>query len=40
MVTSSSALTHIAEPDDVAKVIAYFCEERARLISRNIFTLR
>ena len=34
------AVAHVAEPSEVADVIAYLCEERAGLISRNILTLR
>jgi 3-oxoacyl-[acyl-carrier protein] reductase len=34
------AVAHVAEPGEVADVIAYLCEERAGLISRNILTLR
>jgi 3-oxoacyl-[acyl-carrier protein] reductase len=39
-VASSSELTRVARPDEVAEVIAYLCEERAYLINRNILTLR
>jgi hypothetical protein len=38
-VAASSELTHVAEPDEVADVIAYRCEERSQLINRNILTL-
>jgi 3-oxoacyl-[acyl-carrier protein] reductase len=34
------AVAHVAGPGEVAEVIAYLCEERAGLISRNILTLR
>jgi len=40
MVASSDELTNVAEPGEVAEVIAYLCEERARLINRNVLTLR
>jgi 3-oxoacyl-[acyl-carrier protein] reductase len=40
MVASSDELVHVAEPGEVAEVIAYLCEERAGLITRNILTLR
>jgi 3-oxoacyl-[acyl-carrier protein] reductase len=40
MVARSDELEHVAEPGEVAEVIAYLCEERARLINRNILTLR
>lgn len=40
MVADSSELTNIAEPGEIAEVIAYLCENRARLINRNILTLR
>ena len=39
-VASSSELTRVARPDEVAEVIAYLCEERAYLINRNVLTLR
>jgi len=34
------AATHVAEPSEVAEVIAYLCEDRARLIKANILHLR
>jgi 3-oxoacyl-[acyl-carrier protein] reductase len=40
MVASGDGLEHVAEPGEVAEVIAYLCEERARLINLNILTLR
>jgi 3-oxoacyl-[acyl-carrier protein] reductase len=40
MVARSSELENVAEPSEVAEVIAYLCEDRARLINRNILTLR
>ena len=40
MVAASNELVHVADPGQVAEVIAYLCEDRAGLISRNILTLR
>ena len=40
MVAGSDELEHVAEPGEVAEVIAYLCEDRAALINRNILTLR
>ena len=40
MVVASSELDNVAEPDEVADVITYLCEDRARLVNRNILTLR
>lgn len=40
MVAGSNELVHVAKPSEVAEVIAYLCEDRAALISRNILTLR
>jgi 3-oxoacyl-[acyl-carrier protein] reductase len=40
MVAGSDELVHVAEPSQVADVIAYLCEDRAGLITRNILTLR
>jgi 3-oxoacyl-[acyl-carrier protein] reductase len=40
MVAESSELDRVARPEEVADVIAYLCEERGRLINRNILTLR
>ena len=40
MVAEHAELTAVAQPDEVAEVIAYLCEDRARLINRNILTLR
>jgi 3-oxoacyl-[acyl-carrier protein] reductase len=40
LVAGSGELENVAEPSEVAEVIAYLCEERARLINRNILTLR
>lgn len=40
MVANSSELANVAEPSEVADVIAYLCEDRAHLINRNILTLR
>ncbi|HEX4788745.1 MAG TPA: SDR family oxidoreductase, partial [Actinospica sp.] len=39
-VAESSELMHVAAPEEVAEVIAYLCDERSRLISRNVLTLR
>ena len=39
-VASSDRPMHVADPAEVAEVIAYLCEERARLINCNILTLR
>lgn len=39
-VESRPDLVHIAEPDDVARVIAYLASDEARLISGNIIRLR
>ena len=40
LVAASDELVHVADPGQVAEVIAYLCEDRAGLISRNILTLR
>lgn len=40
MVAASGELEHIAEPSEVAEVIVSLCQEHARLINRNILTLR
>jgi 3-oxoacyl-[acyl-carrier protein] reductase len=40
MVAANEQLTAVAEPGEVAEVIAYLCEDRARLVNRNILTLR
>jgi 3-oxoacyl-[acyl-carrier protein] reductase len=40
LVAGSSELGNVAEPSEVAEVIAYLCEDRAHLINRNILTLR
>jgi 3-oxoacyl-[acyl-carrier protein] reductase len=40
MVAANDQLTAVAQPSEVAEVIAYLCEDRARLINRNILTLR
>ena len=39
-VESRQDLVHIAEPDDVARVIAYLASDEARLITGNIVRLR
>jgi len=39
-VAASPELTAVADPSEVAEVIAYLCEDRAHLINRNILTLR
>ncbi len=33
-------LTHVAEPDEVARVIAYLASDHARLVSGSIVRLR
>lgn len=40
MMADSGEPANVAEPDEVADVIAYLCEDRAHLINRNILTLR
>ena len=40
LVAGSDELENVAEPSEVAEVIAYLCEDRSRLINRNILTLR
>jgi 3-oxoacyl-[acyl-carrier protein] reductase len=39
-VAASPHLTHVAEPDDVAEVIAWLCTDAARLVSGNVVRLR
>jgi 3-oxoacyl-[acyl-carrier protein] reductase len=39
-VAASNELMHVAQPGDVADVIAYLCEDRAWLINRNVLVLR
>jgi 3-oxoacyl-[acyl-carrier protein] reductase len=39
-VASSPHLTHVAEPDDVAEVIAWLCTDAAGLVSGNVVRLR
>ena len=39
-VASSSTLIHIADPNEVAQVIAYLASEEAALITANVITLR
>jgi 3-oxoacyl-[acyl-carrier protein] reductase len=38
-VLESNSLMHVAEPEEVAEVIAFLCEDRGRLVNRNILTL-
>jgi 3-oxoacyl-[acyl-carrier protein] reductase len=39
-VTSSTDHLYIAEPEDVAKVIAFLCSDDARMITGNILRMR
>lgn len=39
-VARADRLMHVATPEEVAEVIAYLCEDRARLVNGNILTLR
>jgi 3-oxoacyl-[acyl-carrier protein] reductase len=39
-VARSKELFHIAQPEDVAEVIAYLCSNEARLITANVLRLR
>ncbi len=40
MVAASTELDNVAEPNEVAEVIAFLCGHRACLVNRNILTLR
>ncbi|QSB16278.1 SDR family oxidoreductase [Natronosporangium hydrolyticum] len=39
-VAASPALVHVADPAEVAEVIAYLCSDAAKLITGNLITLR
>jgi 3-oxoacyl-[acyl-carrier protein] reductase len=39
-VTADRELTHVAEPDEVAEVVAWLCSDAARLVSGNVIRLR
>ena len=39
-VSASTDLIHIADPEDVAQVIAYLVSDQARLITGNVIRLR
>ena len=39
-VAASPALIHVAEPADVAEVLAYLASDAAALITANVITLR